>query len=226
MQKMPQNKCNSSYFFLFLHLNLKILIIMEISTTTKREKIVGLLRSTNLDREICVKGWVRTKRGSKVVNFIALNDGSTINNIQVVVDINLVSEDLLKNITTGACISVIGKLVASQGKGQTVEIIAESVELLGEADADTYPLQKKGHSLEFLREIAHLRMRTNTFGAVMRIRHHMAFAIHKFYNDRGFFYLHTPIITGSDAEGAGQMFHVTAFEPNQAPILDGHVNYE
>ena len=191
----------------------------------KRQRIKDLLQ-TNPGRQITVKGWVRTKRISKLDNFIVLNDGSTINNIQVVVDINLVSEDLLKKITTGSCISVIGKLVASQGKGQTVEIIAESVELLGEADADTYPLQKKGHSLEFLREIAHLRMRTNTFGAVMRIRHHMAFAIHKFYNDRGFFYLHTPIITGSDAEGAGQMFRVTTFEPNQAPILDGQVNYE
>lgn len=161
-----------------------------------------------------------------MVNFIALNDGSTLSNIQVVVDLNLFEEELLKKISTGACISVVGKLVASQGKGQTVEVIAEKIELLGEADAETYPLQKKGHSLEFLREIAHLRMRTNTFSAVMRIRHHMAFAIHKFFNERGFFWLHTPIITASDAEGAGQMFRVTTLNLDNVPKQEGAVNFE
>ncbi len=194
---------------------------MQTFTTAKREKIVDALASTELDREICVKAWVRTKRGSKLVNFIALNDGSSMNNIQVVVDLNLFSEDLLKKITTGACISVVGKLVASQGKGQNVEINAEKIELLGEADSETFPLQKKGHTLEFLREIAHLRMRTNTFSAVMRIRHHLAFAVHQFFHERGFFYLHTPVITASDAEGAGQMFQVTTLKPNAVPVKDG-----
>lgn len=162
-----------------------------------------------VSQEINVKGWVRSRRGNKNVSFIALNDGSTINNLQIVVDLSVFSEEILKPVTTGACISVIGQLVESQGKGQTVELIAKEVEVYGTADPDVYPLQKKGHSLEYLREIAHLRPRTNTFGAVFRIRHNMAIAIHQFFHDRGFFYFHTPIVTASDCEGAGQMFQVT-----------------
>ncbi|MCC8198426.1 MAG: asparagine--tRNA ligase [Tannerellaceae bacterium] len=177
--------------------------------TITRSKIVDVLKSTAFGSTMNVKGWVRTRRGSKQVNFIALNDGSTINNIQIVVDIEKLGEEFLKPITTGACISVNGTLVESQGKGQSAEIQAKEIEIYGSADPATYPLQKKGHSLEFLREIAHLRPRTNTFGAVFRIRHHMAIAIHQFFHERGFFYFHTPIITGSDCEGAGQMFQVT-----------------
>ncbi len=175
----------------------------------KRTKIVDALGLTNYGSEINVKGWVRTKRGNKNVSFIALNDGSTIKNIQLVVDAGTISEDILKDVTTGACISCIGTLVQSQGAGQTVEVLAKSIEIYGKADVNEYPLQKKGCSMEFLREIAHLRPRTNTFGAVFRIRHNMAIAIHKFFHDRGFFYFHTPIITASDCEGAGQMFQVT-----------------
>ena len=155
-----------------------------------------------------VKGWVRTRRGSKQVNFIALNDGSTINNVQIVVDLGSFDEEMLKLITTGACLSVNGVMVESVGSGQKVEVQAREIEILGACD-NTYPLQKKGHSMEFLREIAHLRPRTNTFGAVFRIRHNMAMAIHQFFHERGFFYFHTPIITASDCEGAGQMFQVT-----------------
>ncbi len=177
--------------------------------TIKRTKIADVLKSRAFGSEVNVKGWVRTRRGSKQVNFIALNDGSTINNVQVVVDIEKFGEEYLKPVTTGACISVNGILVESQGKGQPVEIQATGIEIYGTADPNTYPLQKKGHSLEFLREIAHLRPRTNTFGAVFRIRHHMAIAIHRFFHERGFFYFHTPIITASDCEGAGQMFQVT-----------------
>ncbi len=173
-----------------------------------RTKVSELLKSEAFDRVVNVKGWVRTKRGNKRVNFIALNDGSGINNIQVVVDVESFDEELLKKITTGACVSVVGQLVASQGQ-QRCEIQATSLEVLGEADPNTYPLQKKGHTLEFLREIAHLRPRTNTFGAVFRMRHHMAMAIHDFFHKRGFFYFHAPIITASDCEGAGQMFQVT-----------------
>jgi len=161
---------------------------------------------------------VRTKRGSKNIVFIALNDGSTINNIQIVADTSVFKEDLLRDITTGACLAVTGTLIESVGQGQNVEIKANSIELYGKCDAETYPLQKKGHSMEFLREIAHLRPRTNTFGAVLRIRHAMAFAIHKYFNDKGFFYLHTPIITGSDAEGAGEMFHVTTLDLTNIPL--------
>ncbi len=175
----------------------------------KRTKIVDALGLTNYGSEINVKGWVRTKRGNKNVSFIALNDGSTIKNIQLVVDAGAIDENILKDITTGACISCIGTLVESQGAGQTVEILAKSIEIYGKADVNEYPLQKKGCSMEFLREIAHLRPRTNTFGAVFRIRHNMAIAIHKFFHDKGFFYFHTPIITASDCEGAGQMFQVT-----------------
>ena len=174
----------------------------------RRTKIVDVLKSRDFGSMVNVKGWVRTRRGSKQVNFIALNDGSTINNVQVVVDLANFDEEMLKQITTGACISVNGELVESVGAGQAAEIQAREIEVLGVCD-NTYPLQKKGHSMEFLREIAHLRPRTNTFGAVFRIRHNMAIAIHKFFHDRGFFYFHTPLITASDCEGAGQMFQVT-----------------
>lgn len=183
----------------------------------KRIKIKDLLLSAATGEEVLVKGWVRTKREIKNVAFIALNDGSTINNIQIVVEVSNVAPDLLKDITTGASIGVRGMLVESQGQGQTVEIQASSVELYGRCDPETYPLQKKGHSMEFLRDIAYLRFRTNTFGAVFRMRHAMSFAIHKYFNDRGFFYLHTPIITGSDAEGAGEMFRVTTLDLENLP---------
>jgi asparaginyl-tRNA synthetase len=195
-----------------------------------RIKIIDLLKgdqNNRINSSVKVKGWVRTKRGSKTVSFIALNDGSIIHNIQVVADADKFSEELLDSITTGSCISVTGILVQSQGKEQSVEIQAHEIEVYGTADAEKYPLQKKGHTLEFLREIAHLRPRTNTFGAVLRIRHAMAYAIHKYFNDRGFFYIHTPIITGSDAEGAGAMFRVTTLDPINPPKTDdGKVNYE
>jgi asparaginyl-tRNA synthetase len=192
----------------------------------KRIKIKELLASPEIGSDVLVKGWVRTKRGNKNIAFIALNDGSTINNIQVVADTAKFDENLLKDITTGSCLSVSGKLIESQGQGQNIEIHAESIELYGKSDAETYPLQKKGHSMEFLREIAHLRPRTNTFGAVFRIRHAIAFAIHKYFNDKGFFYLHTPIITGSDAEGAGELFHVTTMDLANIPHnKDGSVDF-
>ena len=193
-----------------------------------RIRIVDLLKSEDYGAVVNVKGWVRTRRGSKSVSFIALNDGSTINNVQIVVDVVKLGEEFLKPITTGACISVNGTLVKSQGRGQTVEIQASEIQIYGTADPATYPLQKKGHSLEFLREVAHLRPRTNTFGAVFRIRHNMAIAIHKFFHERGFFYFHTPIITASDCEGAGQMFQVTTMnlydlkkDENGSIIYDG-----
>jgi asparaginyl-tRNA synthetase len=193
----------------------------------ERNIVKDLLHSTKLDIDVLVKGWVRTKRGNKNVAFIALNDGSTINNLQIVADLPNFDEELIKNITTGSCIAVKGKLVGSAGKEQSVEIVASEIELYGTANADEYPLQKKGHTLEFLREIAHLRPRTNTFGAVLRIRHALSFAIHKYFNDNGFFYLHTPIITGSDAEGAGAMFRVTTLDMDNLPKNeDGSVNYE
>ena len=194
--------------------------------TIKRTKIVDVLKSDAFGTTVNVKGWVRTRRGSKQVNFIALNDGSTINNVQIVVDVDKLGDEFLKPITTGASISVNGILTQSQGKGQNVEIQATEIEIFGTADPATYPLQKKGHSMEFLREIAHLRPRTNTFGAVLRIRHNMAYAIHKYFNDRGFFYLNTPLITGSDCEGAGAMFQVTTLDLNQVPKTeDGAVDY-
>ena len=174
-----------------------------------RTVIADALRRSDFGAEINVKGWVRTKRGNKNVSFIALNDGSTINNIQVVADIEKFGDDYLKPITTGACISVTGTLVESPAQGQSVEVHAEAIEIYGTADPATYPLQKKGHTLEFLREIAHLRPRTNTFGAIFRIRHNMAMAIHTYFHERGYFYFHTPLITASDCEGAGQMFQVT-----------------
>ena len=191
----------------------------------KRTKVKDLLR-TEPGVEVLAKGWVRTKRGNKNVSFIALNDGSTINNIQIVADVAAFDDELMKKITTGACIAAYGKLVESQGSGQAVEIQAKELVLYGEADPNTYPLQKKGHSMEFLRSIAHLRPRTNTFGAVLRIRHAMAFAIHKYFNDRGFVYLHTPLITASDCEGAGEMFQVTTMDLNNLPKKeDGSIDF-
>ena len=174
----------------------------------RRTKIVDVLKCRDFGSMVNVKGWVRTRRGSKQVSFIALNDGSTINNVQIVADLANFDEEMLKQVTTGACISVNGELVESIGSGQAAEIQAREIEVLGACD-NTYPLQKKGCSMEFLREIAHLRPRTNTFGAVFRIRHNMAIAIHEFFHQKGFFYFHTPIITASDCEGAGQMFQVT-----------------
>ena len=174
----------------------------------KRTKISDLLKSPAFGTTVTVMGWVRTRRGSKAVSFIALNDGSTINNIQIVVDLAKFDEELMKDITTGACLSVEGLLVESVGSGQAAEIQATRIDVLGTCD-NTYPLQKKGHSMEFLREVAHLRPRTNTFGAVFRIRHHMAMAIHTFFHEKGFYYFHAPLITASDCEGAGQMFQVT-----------------
>ena len=188
-------------------------------------RIYDLLREEPKGQEVVVKGWVRTKRGNKNVAFIALNDGSTINNIQVVVDMATADEALLKDVTTGSCLCVKGALVESAGSGQPVEVQAREIEIYGKADA-TYPLQKKGHSMEFLREIAYLRPRTNTFGAVFRIRHAMAYAIHKFFNDKGFYYWHTPLITASDCEGAGAMFNVTTFDLNNVPKTeDGKMDY-
>ncbi len=180
----------------------------NINKSMKRTKIIDALECSEFGREITVMGWVRTHRSSKAVDFIALNDGSTIKNIQLVVDPAKFDAELLKDITTGACISASGTLVESQGKGQTVEIQTESIKLFGTCGND-YPMQKKGQSFEYMRQHAHLRLRTNTFGAVMRIRHNMAIAIHKYFHDHGYFYFHTPLITASDAEGAGQMFQVT-----------------
>lgn len=192
----------------------------------KRTKISEALKLTNFGEEVNIKGWVRTRRGNKNVGFVALNDGSTINNIQIVIDVSRFGEDLLKPITTGACLNVNGILVESQGQGQSVEIQATEIEIYGEADPAVYPLQKKGHSLEFLREIAHLRPRTNTFGAIFRMRHHMSYAIHKFFNDKGFYYFHTPIITASDAEGAGSMFEVTTLNAEKLPCnAEGKVDF-
>lgn len=180
----------------------------------KRTKIKELLQSEPKGQQVVVQGWVRTFRNNQ---FIAINDGSTINNIQAVAELNSIDEATLKRITTGACVSITGELIPSPAKGQTVEVKVTQIEILGDSDAEKYPLQPKKHSLEFLREIAHLRSRTNTFGAVMRVRHAMAFAVHKFFNDRGFFYIHTPVITGSDAEGAGAMFRVTTLDPHNPP---------
>jgi asparaginyl-tRNA synthetase len=180
----------------------------------KRQQIKDLLKSTDFNREVTVMGWVKTFRNNQ---FVALNDGSCMGNIQVVVDFNNTAEDLLKRITTGAAIKVIGTLVESLGKGQTVEIKATTVEILGDSDPEKFPLQPKKHSLEFLREIAHLRFRTNTFNAVFKVRHALAFAIHQFYNERGFVYMHTPVITASDAEGAGEMFRVTTLDFDNPP---------
>ena len=192
----------------------------------KTQRIVEILKSDAVDTDVVVKGWVRTKRGNKNVAFIALNDGSCVGNIQVVVDLAKISEEQLKPVTTGACLRVDGRLVASPGAGQGVEVQAEKIEVYGTADPESYPLQKKGHSLEFLREIAYLRPRTNTFGAVLRIRHAMAYAIHEYFNKHGFYYFHTPIITASDCEGAGAMFQVTTLDMNNLPRTgEGAVDY-
>ncbi len=189
----------------------------------KRTKVADALKSTDFGKDICVKGWVRTHRSSKAVDFIAVNDGSTINNIQVVIDPTKTDANLLKQITTGACICAEGKLVESQGKGQTVEIQGENIILYGPCGND-YPMQKKGQSFEYMRQYAHLRLRTNTFGAVMRIRHNMAIAIHKYFHDHGFYYFNTPLITASDAEGAGEMFQVTTLDLDRT-AKEGKVDY-
>ena len=192
----------------------------------KRTKISDIFEPALVGSEVCVKGWVRTRRGNKYVQFVTLNDGSTIKNIQIVFDMNDFSDDTLKPVTTGASICVEGILVESMGKGQSVEIQAKRLTVYGTADPDTYPLQKKGHTLEFLREKAHLRPRTNTFGAVLRVRSALAFAIHKFFQERGFYYLNTPLITASDCEGAGAMFQVTTLPLNNLPKNeDGSVDY-
>jgi len=174
----------------------------------KRTRIVDLLKRTDYGQEVIIKGWVRTKRGSKSVNFIALNDGSTIKNVQIVADLDKFSDELMKQITTGACLSVKGIMVESIGSGQAVEVQASEIEILGLC-GDDYPMQKKGQTFEYMRQHAHMRLRTNTFGAVMRIRHNMAMAIHTYFHEHGFFYFHTPLITASDCEGAGNMFQVT-----------------
>lgn len=190
----------------------------------KRVKVKRLLEFPETGHEVTVMGWVRTFRNNQ---FIALNDGSTNNNLQVVAEMGLLDETILKRITTGASLKITGQVVPSVGKGQNVEVKASSVEILGDSDAERYPLQPKKHGLEFLRGIAHLRFRTNTFGSVFRIRHVLAFAIHKFFNDKGFLYLHTPIITSSDAEGAGEMFRVTTLPLDNIPRTeDGSVNFK
>ena len=191
----------------------------------KRTKIKELLSTSPAEQIVTVQGWVRTFRNNQ---FIAINDGSTIQNLQAVIELNSLEEGTLKRITTGACLSVTGELIASLGKGQAVEVKVKELEILGDCDPEKYPLQLKNRpSLEYLREIAHLRSRTNTFGAVMRVRHAMAFAIHKFFNDKGFNYIHTPIITGSDAEGAGAMFRVTTLDPKNPPLDEhGHINHK
>ncbi len=195
----------------------------------ERTKVSELLKhpeKIGYGNVVCVKGWVRTKRGNNAVSFIAVNDGSIVHSIQVVADMAKFDAELMKLITTGSCLKVEGILVQSEGKGQAIEIQAQNIEIYGTADAESYPLQKKGHSMEFLREIAHLRPRTNYFGCVLRLRHAMSFAIHQYFNDRGYFYLHTPLITGSDAEGAGAMFNVTTLDLNKIPKTpEGKVDY-
>ena len=189
----------------------------------RRTKIKDLLISGDVNTPVLIKGWVRAFRSNR---FIQVNDGSTVKNIQAVIDHENWDEKLLKRITVGSCIAVTGKLVESMGKGQSVEIQLENIEVLGDSDPEKYPLQPKKHSMEFLRSIAHLRPRTNTFGAVLRIRHNMAFAIHKFFHDKGFVYLHTPIITGSDCEGAGEMFRVSVLDAKKPPLTEtGDVDY-
>ena len=190
----------------------------------KRTRIKDLLQSTDFNKSFTVKGWVKTFRNNQ---FIAINDGSSIYNIQAVVDFNTTDESLLKRVTTGASIAVTGRLVESLGKGQRVEIKVDQLEILGDSDAEKFPLQPKKHSLEFLREIAHLRFRTSTFNAISKVKHALAYAIHQFFNDRGFVYVHTPIITASDAEGAGEMFRVSTIDFDHIPRNeDGSVNYK
>lgn len=192
---------------------------------SQRVKVKQILLDEKTDYNVVVKGWIRSFRNNQ---FIALNDGSTNNNIQVVIDQESVTPELLKRLTTGAAISVSGQVIPSMGKGQRVEIKAIELEILGDCDPEKYPLQLKNRpSLEYLREIAHLRFRTNTFGAIFRLRHALAFAVHKFFNEKGFVYLHTPIITASDAEGAGEMFHVTSFDLKNPPLTEsGEINYK
>ncbi len=190
----------------------------------KRTKIIDALLSRNFGNSINVKGWVRSHRSSKVVDFIALNDGSTINNIQIVVDPKIIDNEQLKCITTGSCISVVGTLVESQGKGQTCEIQCKDIEIYGLCPND-YPMQKKGQSFEYMRKYGHLRLRTNTFGAVFRIRHNMAIAIHQYFHKHGFYYFHTPLITGSDCEGAGNMFQVTTLDLDRIAKSNKEVDY-
>lgn len=192
-----------------------------------RAKIKILLEKAPINTNVLVKGWVRTKRGNKNIAFIALNDGSTVKNLQIVADPSQIKEETLKKVNTGACIAVQGQLLASQGKGQAVELQAEHIEILGEADAEKYPLQPKKHSLEFLREIAHLRPRSATFGAIYRMRHAMTYTIHKYFNDKGFYCVHTPVITGSDAEGAGEMFRVTTLDLLHPPLNEeGQIDFK
>jgi asparaginyl-tRNA synthetase len=192
----------------------------------KRVKIKTILEQDLIGQEITLMGWVRTKRSNKNVSFIALNDGSIITNYQVVADPNVIAEDILKKCSTGACLKITGKVEASQGAGQQSELIASKIEVLGESDPEKYPLQPKKHSLEFLREIAHLRMRTNTFGAVFRVRHALAYAVHTYFNTKGFFYIHTPIITASDAEGAGETFKVTTLDLLNPPKTEeGQIDF-
>jgi asparaginyl-tRNA synthetase len=189
----------------------------------KRTKIKDLIDSNKLESEVLIKGWVRFFRNNR---FIIINDGSSIENIQAVADESILNDQLIRDISVGASVAVKGKLVASQGKGQSVEVIASQVEVIGTADPEVYPLQPKKHSLEFLREKAHLRFRTNTFGAVTRVRHAMIFAVHKFFTEKGFYNIHTPIITGSDAEGAGEMFRVSTLNPDNLPKTeDGKIDY-
>jgi asparaginyl-tRNA synthetase len=194
----------------------------------KRTKINDIFRNSAelVGKEVCVKGWVRTRRGNKHVQFVALNDGSTIKSLQIVLDMSAFTEDELKPITTGSALCIEGLLVESMGKGQSVEVQAKKLEVYGTADPESYPLQKKGHSLEFLREIAHLRPRTNTFSAVLRVRSTLAYAIHRYFQERGFFYLNTPLITASDCEGAGAMFQVTTLDLENLPKTEeGKVDY-
>jgi len=189
-------------------------------------RIADWLKTSPTGQTIIVSGWVRTKRGNKDIAFIALSDGSTINTLQIVADLASFEEETIKKIQTGCSLRVTGALVASQGAGQTVDLQAQQIEILGEADAEKFPLQKKKHTLEFLREIAHLRPRTNTFGAILRIRHALAFSIHKYFNDHHFYCIHAPIITGSDAEGAGEMFRVSTIDPANPPRLEnGEIDY-
>ncbi len=191
-----------------------------------RTEIILALSNEMIGKEVNLKGWVRTRRGNKQIQFITLNDGSTLNSMQITVDTNLIDENTLKRITTGASISAIGTIIKSEGSGQVVELSAKTIEVLGDADPDKYPLQAKKHSLEFLREIAHLRFRSNLFGAITRVRHSMIFAIHKYFTEKGFYNIHTPIITGSDCEGAGQMFQVTTLDLNNIPKKDdGKVDF-
>lgn len=193
----------------------------------KRIKIKSLLERNNIGEKVTIMGWVRTKRSNKNIAFIALNDGSTLQNYQVVADPSQITEETLRLVTTGACLKITGQVVASQGAGQSSELQAESVQILGGADPDQYPIQPKKHSLEFLRENAHLRIRTSTFGAVFRVRHSLAFAVHQFFDQKGFFYIHTPIITASDAEGAGETFKVTALDLKNLPLTEeGEINFK